>query len=302
LKIAILGGTGTLGRELAAYHLRVGHDVSIFSRCELKQKEMQADFRKDPMLKQYSALEFTIGDIRDRKALGRFLSRRDFTTVYHVAALKHVDSIEANPEESIETNVLGTINVADAVEAVGVPYCVFSSTDKAVDPINVYGMSKGISERILFNRNKAQKTTQFAVFRWGNVISSRGSVIPAFAEALRAGKTLRVTNPEMTRFWIRVDEAVEFMATHHKVAYADQAMIPPMKGASVLAVVEALAAVLSLKTFEFEVIGNRGGEKVHESIRSIHEEHPLSSNTAPQFTHEELVELLGAYSKTRSPE
>lgn len=291
MRVGILGGTGTLGRELASYHLSVGHEVSVFSRCELKQKEMRAAFGAD------KSLDFTLGDIRDRKALGRFLSRNDFTTVYHVAALKHIDSVEQNPEESVETNILGTINVADAVEAVGVPHCVFSSTDKAVDPINTYGMSKGISERILFNRNRVQKTTKFSVFRWGNVISSRGSVIPIFAEALKAGKMLKVTDTDMTRFWIRVEQAVEFMATHHKVACLDQAMIPPMKAASVLEVIGALAEVLSVNKYDIEVIGNRGGEKVHEFIRSQHEERPLSSQSAERFSHHELVDLLSGYSQ-----
>lgn len=289
MRVGILGGTGTLGRELASYHLGVGHDVSVFSRCELKQKEMRAAFGSDP------SLEFSLGDIRDRKALGRFLSRRDFTTLYHVAALKHIDSVEQNPEESVETNVLGTINVADAAEAIGIRHCVFSSTDKAVDPINTYGMSKGISERILFNRNRAQDTTQFSVFRWGNVLSSRGSVIPIFAEALKSGKVLKVTDPDMTRFWIRVSEAVEFMATHHKIAYSDRAMIPPMKSASVLDVIRALAQVLSISKYDFEVIGNRGGEKVHEFIRSQHEDSPLSSQNAERFSHDELVDLLSGY-------
>lgn len=286
MRAAIIGGTGTLGQALARELLESGARVAVFSRCELKQKEMAGHFKNDPNL------SFWLGDIRDRQSLGRFLSRQDFDVVYHVAALKHVDVLEQNPEESVYTNILGTVNVADAVEAVGVPLCVFSSTDKAVDPINVYGMSKGIAERILFRRNELQQSTRFAVYRWGNVIASRGSAIPQFSEAIRSGAPVKVTDPEMTRFWITIEQAVKFMLATQNEASTSRAMIPPMKSATVRDVLGALVAIHNASGYQVVRIGNRGGEKAHEHIRSQHDPDPLCSRSSGRYTHEQLIELF----------
>jgi UDP-N-acetylglucosamine 4,6-dehydratase len=138
MKCGIVGGTGTLGQELARRLITQGHRVSVFSRCELKQAEMA---------KEFTDVDFFLGDIREPSRILQFFSLGEFDVVYHVAALKHVDVLEKNPEESVKTNILGTINVADAAETAGVPFVVFSSTDKAVDPINVYGMSKALPSR-----------------------------------------------------------------------------------------------------------------------------------------------------------
>lgn len=282
MRCAIIGGTGTLGQALAYRLISLNHSVSVFSRCELKQSEMRLKF---------PSVAFTVGDIRDAEAVKKFLSR-GYDVVYHVAALKHVEVLEKNPEESIKTNIQGTINVANACEASNIPVCVFSSTDKAVDPINVYGMSKGIAEKILFHRNSVQSATKYSVFRWGNVVGSRGSAIPKFIKSIQLGEKIKVTDPLMTRYWIKIEDAVDFMVWNQSSAPNDSACIPPMKSATVNDVISALVHVLGKKFVSYDVIGNRGGEKNHEMIQSAHSESPLGSLTAQRFDRSELIEFL----------
>lgn len=276
MKALILGGTGTLGKELTRQLTDRGYSVSVFSRCELKQKEMASYFTgKD--------VSFRIGDIRDREALSAAMKGID--VVFHCAALKHVDTLEFNPEEGVKTNVIGTMNVADAAVSQGVRYVAFSSTDKAVSPVNAYGMGKALSEKIILNRNRTQNTTLFSVFRWGNVVNSRGSVIPQFAYAISNGRRVKITHPEMTRFWISIESAVCFMIDKYRSA--DGVMIPPMKAAPVLQVVSAIIAHMKAADTGVEFVGMRPGEKIHEEI-----ELGRSSHSAEQYTHEELKLLV----------
>lgn len=289
MKTAILGGTGTLGQALTTRLLADGHEVHIFSRCELKQAEMAKRFPAEAEFK----IRFTVGDIRDAQGLRTFMDRVKPDVVYYAAALKHVDVLERNPEQAVYTNILGTINVADACEAARVPVCVFSSTDKAVDPINVYGMSKGIAEGILFNRNRLNKEgTRYSVFRWGNIVGSRGSAIPKFIESLKKNEVVTVTDPEMTRYWIRIEDAVDFVIRKQFSANLFDAEVPPMKSATVYEVIEALAEMLDVRSYRLREIGNRGGEKMHEMIRSLHSVVPQGSETAERYTKEELKELF----------
>lgn len=287
-RAAIIGGTGTLGQALARELVRRNTEVHVYSRCELKQKEMAALYTGPKP-------RFTIGDVRDRDSVSRFISRGRFDKVYHVAALKHVDVLESNPEEAVRTNVLGTINVADAAEASSVPLAVFSSTDKAVDPINVYGMTKGLGERLWLNRNAQGSDTRFAVFRWGNVIGSRGSAIPYFIDCIRRQKPIRVTDPDMTRFWIPIEEAVQFMLDNEADAPLTEARIPPMKAASVSEVIQSLAHAIHAPVPRFEIIGNRGGEKQHEFLQSQHHESPIASHTADRLTKRDFMLLFAPF-------
>lgn len=281
MKALILGGTGTLGTEIARQLLERGWEhVVIFSRDELKQKLMASAFENSPRL------SFILGDIRDPDSLARAF--RGVHTVFHCAALKHVDTLELNPEESVKTNVLGTINVANAAVNAGVPYVVFSSTDKAVEPINAYGMCKGISEKILLRRN-TDGVTRFSVFRWGNVVASRGSVIPSFVDAAKSGKPLPLTGQEMTRFWISIQDAVGFMLLNHRKAPGDAPCIPPIKAASVVEVGEAVARLLGKPSPQWVDIPIRPGEKIHETLAP-----GLSSDTADRYTPEELETLVEA--------
>lgn len=279
MKYLILGGTGTLGRALTAELLKHGDTKSIvcFSRDELKQKETEAFFKS-------KKLSFRIGDIRDSGAVGCAMTGVD--AVFHVSALKHVDTIEANPEESVKTNVLGTMNVANAAISLGVPQVVFSSTDKAVAPVNVYGMCKGISERILLGHNKTQTRTKFSVYRWGNVAGSRGAAPHYFAKTLQEEKRAYVTDAEMTRFWIRIEDAVKFMITTYQES--DGIMVPPMKSSKVTDMVEAIARLKGVSEYETKIVGLRPGEKIHESILP-----DLHSSDGPFYTVPELMELVG---------
>jgi UDP-N-acetylglucosamine 4,6-dehydratase len=279
MRVLILGGTGTLGTELTRRWLLEGCEVTVFSRDELKQKQMAARMG-GPLLR------FRLGDIRDRAALARAMVGMDI--VFHVAALKHVDTLEEHPEESVATNIQGTINVADCAEAAGVGRVVFSSTDKAVSPINVYGMSKGISERILLQRNKAQSSTTYAVYRWGNVLGSRGSVLDTFKRTIQCEGKAYLTHPEMTRFWIRIEDAVDYMLKTYVAASRTDAMIPPIKAASVANLALSVARYLGYgEHVKLEVTRIRPGEKLHESLTET-----LHSDEGPRYTPAELDELV----------
>jgi UDP-N-acetylglucosamine 4,6-dehydratase/5-epimerase len=281
----IAGGTGSLGRGLTKALLEFPHaEITIFSRDELKQKEMAAEFDS-------VRLRFIVGDIRDRAALERALPGHE--VVFNVAALKHVDVAEANPEESLKTNVLGAINVADAAISSAVPFVVFSSTDKAVSPINAYGMCKGLSERILFARNRSQDVTRFSVFRWGNVTTSRGAFLHLLRERVRNREPVPLTDVEMTRFWIRIEDAVKFMLDHYADAPKDRALVPPMKAAPVTTLALAVAEVEGVtEPVRFKDVGIRRGEKLHEVVEDWGGPGTISSQLAPQYSVSELAELI----------
>jgi UDP-N-acetylglucosamine 4,6-dehydratase len=281
MKYVILGGTGTLGTCLIE-KLSVGaNEVVCFSRDELKQQEMR---------KRFPNVRYVIGDIRDKNSLRPVLA--DAYAVFHVAALKHVDVLEANPTEAIKTNVLGTINVAEAAVEAGVKYVVFSSTDKAVLPINTYGMTKATSERYLLNLNVHQDKTQFSVFRWGNVMGSRGSVVHLFAKSIQDEKMVSVTDPRMTRFWIHIKDAVDFMLENFKSASPSDVMIPRMKAAGVLDLAASTAKAIGASSkYRINLVGMRPGEKVHEVLFSSHE-YCIRSDTAEKYTEAELTDLV----------
>lgn len=287
MKSLIIGGTGTLGQELTRQLLQeVDNEVVILSRCELKQRQMYEAFNRDVRIK------FVLGDIRDKTTLTRAIFGRGFDVIFHVAALKHVDVLEENPEESVATNVLGTINVADVAIEAQVPHVVFSSTDKAVDPINAYGMSKGLSEKILYRRNEIQTSTKFCVFRWGNVIGSRGSAIHFFAKTLKETNTVFLTDSRMTRFWIKIEEAVRFMLDNYKTAPLAAAAIPEMRSAPIYTLACAVAQHVGAKDMNIVNIGFRRGEKMHEQIISAHSEQPLSSEVGRWLDVDQMKQLV----------
>lgn len=280
----IVGGTGTLGRELTKQLLWADPEAKItcFSRDEMKQQQMRSE---------YPTVRYVIGDVRDRRTLDQVIAGHE--AVFHVAALKHVDVVESNPVEAIKTNILGTINVAEAALAAGARYVVFSSTDKAVLPINTYGHTKAICERYLLGLNTAQSATRFSVFRWGNVLGSRGSVIHAFAKSLTETKKICLTHSEMTRFWIHIEDAVGFMMSRYETAALNRVQIPEMKAAKVLRLAEAIAKAKGVKKYSVEVVGIRVGEKIHEQLESNHE-FCLRSDNSPQYSDEELLAMVRA--------
>lgn len=275
--ILIIGGTGTLGQELLR-QLNTDECV-VFSRDELKQHDLR---------RRYPGLKTVLGDIRNADSLARAMD--GIKTVFHVAALKHVDVLEEHPEEAYATNIVGTINSAQAAIRANVQDFYFTSTDKAVLPINVYGMTKAISERYLLNLNQDKPfSTRFNIFRWGNIVGSRGSAVNLFAKTLKEQGKAYVTDRRMTRFWMRIEDAVNYMLSFN----GDNTKVnfPEMKAAPVLDMVAAIAEVLGVKSYDIEVCGIRPGEKLHECLHSDHD-HCVRSDTADRLTIDELKALV----------
>lgn len=282
----IIGGTGTLGQEITRQLLSRNPkaSITIFSRDELKQSAMRRAFG------DYRGLRFLIGDVRDMHAIGRALY--DTETVFHVAALKHIDICEENPIEAMRTNVLGTFNVAETALDRCIPRVVFASTDKAVMPINTYGHCKAISERYLLGLNAKQPFTKFSVFRWANVLGSRGSVVHRFAETLSKWQRVDITDVEMTRFWIRIQDAARFMIDMHAKAPLTSVAIPPMKAASVLRLAASVARSLGVPKYHVNVVGTRPGEKIHEAIDWSTKQGLVTSDSAEQYSDAELDHMV----------
>lgn len=284
-KYLIIGGTGTLGKAMTKELLKKKDiQIRILSRCELKQKQMAKEFNND------KRITYILGDIRDRDTTFRNLAHSD--VVFHFAALKHVDSMEENPEECVKTNIHGTINVADAAQSCGVKHVIFSSTDKAPYAVNVYGSCKYISERIFFRRNVLQKDTKFSIYRWGNVIGSRGSVIPTWIDSFKNNQSIEFTDPDMSRFWIRIERAVAFILDTYEKAPLDEVMIPDIKAASVKRVAQTIGKLMGENKINFNTTGIRPGERMSECLRSEEEGGAMYSHEAPQFTDKELMHLL----------
>lgn len=257
--ILITGGTGFLGNALVKrfFEKSIAKKVIVYSRDEYKQSVMENDFT------DYAALRFFIGDVRDRKRLTRAL--QDVDCVIHAAALKRVPSLEYNPTEAIKTNVLGTMNVVEACFEACVSTAVLISTDKAVNPINLYGATKLCAEKIFLAANSFAKT-QFTVIRYGNVIGSRGSVIPLFQKLAAEGeKIFPITSTDMTRFWITLDEAVDlvFYSLANPIPKVIVPHIPSMKITDVAETIKPDCG--------FKCIGKRAGEKLHEVLISADE-------------------------------
>lgn len=280
LKALLIGGTGTLGNALLPKLLKRGYIVSVLSRDELKQKNMK---------KKYPNVEFIIGDVRDRSSLDDAVFGCD--VVFHLAAMKHVEVCEENIGEALKINLLGTQNVVDACLAGGVNYAVFSSTDKAVLPINTYGFCKGLSERLWHDANRKQACL-FTVFRWGNVIGSRGSVVHAFKESIASEKKAYITDFDMTRFWIHIDDAASFMIDNYRYKNDNSVYIPPMKAAKVSKIARAVAIHLGVDDLKFEKIPIRAGEKMHEWLDFQDPDFEIKSNTCPQYSDDEILEIV----------
>jgi UDP-N-acetylglucosamine 4,6-dehydratase len=275
--IVIFGGTGTLGHALARVIVdeSPSASVAIVSRCELRQKEMKEKF---------PSFRYVIGDVTNTDWAEQ-LPGYGITSVFNLAAMKHVDISELNVRRCVDINYMGTVNTYQwAAQRVGAATYAYSSTDKAVLPINAYGMAKGLGERYLADKKNA------AVFRWGNVLGSRGSVLHAFARSIKATGTAYITDEEMTRFWIHIDDVARFMWKNHRVMTKDEAHIPPMKGASVMRLAQAVGEAMG-RDVTFRVTGIRPGEKIHECLRTGHD-YCLTSENCEQFTDSELLELV----------
>ncbi len=253
--ILITGGTGSFGHRYVS-HILASYKpkkVIIYSRDELKQYEMQQLF-SDPCMRYF------IGDVRDASRL--LTAMRGVDYVIHAAALKQVPAAEYNPNECIKTNINGAQNVIEACIEAKVHRVIALSTDKAANPVNLYGATKLASDKLFVAANNIAGADgpRFAVVRYGNVVASRGSVVPFYRNLLAQGKTiLPVTHQEMTRFWITLDEGVKFVLTNFERMQGGEIFVPKIPSVHILDLVEAMSG-----TREHELIGIRPGEKLHE--------------------------------------
>jgi UDP-N-acetylglucosamine 4,6-dehydratase len=257
--VLITGGTGSLGKSLVKYLLEQtnARRIAILSRDELKQQHLRAQFQDDPRLRWF------LGDVRDLDRLKRAFHGVDY--VIHAAALKQVDTGEYNPMEFIKTNVLGSQNVIDASIDAGVKRVVALSTDKASSPINLYGATKLTADKLFIAANNYSITygTSFSVVRYGNVMGSRGSVIPFFQEIAAQGRPLPITDLRMTRFWISIEAAVKFVIDSLEMMNGGELYVPRIPSMKIIDLANAIAPGV-----ELEEIGMRPGEKLHEEMIS----------------------------------
>lgn len=256
--VLLTGGTGSFGKQfvesvLCAYQPR---KLIVFSRDELKQFDMQQRFNEQ----QYPPMRYFIGDVRDRDRLYRAMDGVDI--VIHAAALKQVPTAEYNPIEVIKTNVLGAANIIDAAIDRNVQKVIALSTDKAANPINLYGASKLCSDKLFVAANgySGRHGTRFSVVRYGNVMGSRGSVIPFF-QRLRATGVLPVTDPKMTRFWITLEQAVRFVLRCLCRMQGGEIFVPKIPSMKIVDLARAIAPECRL-----DIVGVRPGEKLHETM------------------------------------
>ncbi|WP_019417503.1 MULTISPECIES: UDP-N-acetylglucosamine 4,6-dehydratase (inverting) [Anoxybacillus] len=252
--VLVTGGTGSFGKKfvktILAYDVK---KVIIFSRDELKQYEMSQEYN-DPRLR------FFIGDVRDKDRLYRAFDGVDI--VVHAAALKHVGACEYNPFEAIKTNIYGAQNVIEAAIDRGVKKVIALSTDKAAAPINLYGATKLASDKLFVAANSyvGFKDTKFSVVRYGNVVGSRGSVVPFFKKMRHTGK-LPITDERMTRFWITLDQGVQFVLDNLQRMRGGEIFVPKIPSMRVVDLAKAIAPEC-----EIEIVGIRPGEKLHEAM------------------------------------
>ena len=256
----ISGGTGTFGQAMCKRLLDTEvKEIRVFSRDEYKQSQMRRKF-KDKRLKFY------LGNIRDYEAIYKALEDVDY--VFHTAALKQVLACEAFPEEAFKTNVMGTNNIANASIAQEVKKFVFLSTDKAVEPQNVLGSTKALAEKLIKKKSKESETI-FSITRFGNLIVSRGSVVQIFTEAILKGEAINVTNKDMNRFWLSLDEAIDLVIEALEHAKQGDTYVLKAKAADLESLVRALLDLFSAKDkVEVKLIGADPSEKLAESLIS----------------------------------
>ena len=288
--ILITGGTGSLGVALTKRLLSLDvKQIRIFSRNEFKQISMESEIKDE-------RLRFLIGDVRDQKRLKRAIE--DVDIVFHAAAMKHVPKVEYNPFESIKTNVEGSQNVIEACLENNVEKAICIGTDKAVSPLNTYGATKLLMEKLFVSAgdtgNEERHKTSFLALRYGNVVGSSGSVIPKFIKMINEGKKITITDSEMTRFSITMDQALDFILDCTLNGKSSEIYVPKLKSYSIMDVKDAVFHLFG-KT-DFEEIGIRPGEKLHETLinsEEIRNSWDLESKfmiSSPSKSHNETME------------
>lgn len=256
MKYFITGGTGSLGKALIKKLLSKDNEVVVYSRDEGKQA---LSFVQDKRVK------CIIGDIRDYDKLNVSIARTRPDIIIHTAALKRIDDMEFHPDECIKTNIHGSDNVAKAALINKVPKCVLISTDKACQPVNVYGSSKFIAERLFTNHDFESHSTVFASVRYGNVIASRGSFIPLWLGLLSEGQKIKVTSTDMTRFLFTLEDAVDTVLGAVENCEGGEVFIPQINSYDMNTILKAVEH-LHGASFEFDIMGLRPGEKLHEDM------------------------------------
>jgi UDP-glucose 4-epimerase len=261
--LLITGGTGSFGNAVLKRFLDTDiEEIRIFSRDEKKQ---------DDMRKRYNSpkLKFYIGDVRDYQSVLSAMRGVDF--VYHAAALKQVPSCEFHPMEAVKTNILGTENVLEAAISCSVKRVVCLSTDKAVYPINAMGISKAMMEKVVVAKSRSSNGTVICATRYGNVMASRGSVIPLFVEQIKAGQPITITDPDMTRFMMTLDDAVDLVLYAFEYASPGDIFVQKAPAATIETLAHALTELMGLQEHEVRIIGTRHGEKLFEALLSREE-------------------------------
>ena len=264
-RILLTGGTGSFGKSFVKRALETMRPqrLVIYSRDELKQYEMKAELEAAYDAETLAPLRFFIGDVRDRDRLT--MAMRGCDHVVHAAALKHVPIAEYNPMECVRTNVIGAENVVAACLANEVKRVIALSTDKACNPINLYGATKLASDKIFVSANNlvGDRPTRFSVVRYGNVIGSRGSVIPFFRKLVAEKAVIPITDERMTRFWITLDQGVDFVLSCFEIMQGGEVFVPKIPSVNIMELVKAVAP-----DSETRIVGIRPGEKLHEVMIS----------------------------------
>lgn len=260
--VLITGGTGSWGNELTKQLLeRNPKEIRIYSRGELQQVNMQRKFSNDK-------LKFIIGDVRDKARLMEACEGVDY--IFHLAALKHVPICEEQPYEAIKTNIVGTQNLIEAAIANNVRKVIDVSTDKAVDPLNLYGMTKAIGERLIIHANR-RNSTRFVCIRGGNVMGTNGSVIPFFIEQIKNKNKVTITDKQMTRFFLTLPQAIGLLFKACEASYGGETFVMHMPSCKMIDLAEVLIEAYGNKSTEIIEIGKRPGEKIHEVLVSRYE-------------------------------
>jgi len=260
-KVLITGGTGSLGKALTKRLLETNVEtIRIFSRDEWKQVEMNSQFSDE-------RLRFFIGDVRDKQRLKLALENVDI--VIHTAALKNVPVIEYNPFEGIKTNVIGSQNVVDICLENNIEYALAISTDKAVSPFNTYGATKLLMEKLFISANnyKGKRKTKFLTVRYGNVLGSRGSLLPILVNQIKNKKKLTITDPKMTRFNITMNQSVDLILRALQKGQGGEVFVPKLKAYETGIMKDAITEIMNADN-ETQIINIRAGEKMHESLIS----------------------------------
>ena len=297
--ILITGGTGSFGRQLVKEILNVSpKKIIIFSRDEDKQYSMKQDLADEKIAKKIS---FVIGDIRDYE---RFYSvSKDMDIIFHAAALKQVPSVELYPYEAVKTNIIGTYNIVRAAVARKVKNVVSISTDKAVKPVNAMGMTKALQEKIILSDDLQKDGTKFSCVRYGNVLGSRGSVIPLWDSKIKKNKPLPVTHPDMTRFMLTLSEAIHLVFYALDNAKGGEIFVKKAPATKIVDLAKVYPErVTGKKDYPIKFVGRRAGEKIHEVLVSEEEMRNVKEKRDHYIIHRELEFDLDSLKKEKLSE